>query len=289
MYTFISCLAVRTTLLCSSPGLLLLSLTCTNVPSQRGEERDTSLCFWYNTGGSFIPPRICSIFIAFEESFPHFNNNNEENILIIQRNSLVAFFTLEVKIPGQLQGSRVSLSNERMHANTRTWTQVFRSKRSLLTTPPVWPFSFQTWALSWICNIGSQEVVITWWPALDQRVFKSLRWMGRERGAWRGVEAPGPGLTLSLPGPTLTLLFPPTLEPRPRGAVTSEWRVTERPVGLAGTASGAAQSEEGVIDGGWSEGRRNESCLCEERMFGLPGVRGIEPRLSITAEVNRPS
>lgn len=71
--------------------------------------------------------------------------------------------------------------------------------------------------------------------------------------------------------------------------MTSERRVTERPVGLAGTASGAAQSEEWVIDGGWSEGRRNESCLCEERMFGLPGVREIEPLLSITAEVNRPS
>ena len=192
MYTFISCLTVRTTLLCSSPGLLLLSLTRTNVPIQSREETDTALCFWYNTGGSFIPPRICSTFIAFEESFPHFNNNNEENILIIRRNSLVAFFTLEVKIPGQLQRSRVSLSNERMHANTRAWTQVFWSKRSLLTTPPFWPFSFQTWAPSWICDIGSQEVVITWWPAFDQRVFKSLRWMGRERGAWRGVEAPRP-------------------------------------------------------------------------------------------------
>lgn len=52
-------------------------------------------------------------------------------------------------------------------------------------------------------------------------------------------------LTLSLPDRPSPLLFHPTLEPRPRGAMTSERRVTGRPVGLAGTGSGATQNEEG--------------------------------------------
>lgn len=65
--------------------------------------------------------------------------------------------------------------------------------------------------------------------------------MGRERGAWRCVKALASDLTLSLPSWPSPLLLPPTLEPRPRGAVTSERRVTERPVGLTGTGSEATQ------------------------------------------------
>lgn len=46
VYTSISCLTVRATLLCSSPGFLLLSLTCPNVPIQSGGETDiTPLSF----------------------------------------------------------------------------------------------------------------------------------------------------------------------------------------------------------------------------------------------------
>ncbi len=43
VYTFISCLTVRATLLCSSAGFLLLSLTCANVPFQSGGVTDIAL------------------------------------------------------------------------------------------------------------------------------------------------------------------------------------------------------------------------------------------------------
>lgn len=68
-------------------------------------------------------------------------------------------------------------------------------------------------------------------------------------------------LTLSLPDRPSPLLFHPTLGPQSRGSVTSEWRVTERPVGLMGTGSAATQDDRGW--GAFVEERASE----EEKLF----------------------
>lgn len=131
-------------------------------------------------------------------------------------------------------------------------------------------YLFISKALSWIWVIGSGRNLLA---CMLNECLESSRWIvsKRERGTWRGVKARPFVMTLSLSSWPSLLLFPPTPEPRPQGAVTSERDVTERPVGLAGKVTGAAQSEEqGSTDGGCSKWR-NESCLSNERMFGQRG------------------
>lgn len=65
-----------------------------------------------------------------------------------------------------------------------------------------------------------------------------------ERGELSGPSASA--VTLALSGPTLSAPPPPDpLNPRPRGAATSEHRVTERPVGLAGSVWSASKGRAG--------------------------------------------
>lgn len=108
-------------------------------------------------------------------------------------------------------------------------------------------FFFQTCApvvdlQHWVIGSGRNPMACVF-----SKTMQSSEWMAGRRGrnvaSCQGASLSGDPRAL---GPTLSAALPTDpLNPRPRGAATSEHRVTERPVGLAGSVWSSSKGRAG--------------------------------------------
>lgn len=105
-------------MLCSSAGFLLLSPACANVPFESGGMTNIALLSLIMQGVVVFSPGSAALLPLWKNLSLILITIIMIISFIIQGDSLVAFFTVEVKMHCQLQRFRVSLSAERMRADT---------------------------------------------------------------------------------------------------------------------------------------------------------------------------
>lgn len=157
-----------------------------------------------------------------------------------QRNSLLSFFPVEVKIHGQLQRTRSCLKIDEYVLTQDLEPRSSSQRVVFLLRHSFGLFLFKCTPSLEFCDTGSEEVVITWWPAFNQRpalskCFESSRWMRRERSVAR-CQGPSLGSDPLTPQPALTTplypwplnLDPEELRPQSGVSLNVRWAWWER-------------------------------------------------------------
>lgn len=162
-----------------------------------------------------------------------------------------------------------------MHANTGAWTQVFQSQRAVFLLHHHFAlFLFKVSSIldlrHWVIGSGHNPMACLWPASGVKQVFWKFKMDLRRERSVATCQGPQPRLWPShfstdphhSSSPRPLNPDPKELWPLSVMSLNVRWACGE-------TGSGASQNEEGGIDGGQSEWRRNESCLCEGRMFGF--------------------